>query len=169
MIRPQGFKGLQGHEQIPQGALMDQQNTIGGSPMPSLQIISLPDQLILEARGWSFSPFKRGDLVERIHLDWSSLHLVEMDPGTVRGNHYHPRVTEWLFFYGKSFLLVWQDLDSEKREERLVDNHHTFVIIPPMIRHAVKNISDQPLYLLAFRSPSPQPEEQEVFSSPLIS
>jgi len=91
-----------------------------------------------------------------------------MEPGTIRGNHVHPNVTEWLLFCGGPILLVWQDPDSDTTRQTLVDNHHTLVIIPPGVKHAIKNIGEGILYLVAFRSPASSPSEPEALPSILI-
>lgn len=136
--------------------------------MSSIEIISLPQYFRREPRGWSFTPFKDPGLTDKVAIDWTTFHTVSMEPGTIRGNHFHPRVTEWLLFCGGPVLLAWQDPDSETvRKIRLKDNQ-TLVIIPPGIKHAIKNIGDQSLYLIAFRSPALSPQEPEVLPALLI-
>ncbi len=143
-------------------------NKLKGMVMPSLKIVSLQENFRLEPRGWSFAPFKDLSLIPQIEIDWTTFHTVSMEPGTIRGNHVHPQVTEWLFFCGGPILLAWQDPDSEKVQKSLIANHHTFVIIPPGVKHAAKNESPGALYLVAFRSPAPPSQEPEVLPAILI-
>jgi oxalate decarboxylase/phosphoglucose isomerase-like protein (cupin superfamily) len=136
--------------------------------MNTLEIVSLPEGLRQEPRGWSFSPFQESPMNNGLELDWASFHLVSMEPGSIRGNHVHPRVTEWLLFLGAPFLLVWQDEGSELVEKRRVDDHHTLVVIPPRVKHAVQNLSAGPIYLTAFRSKAPDSSETETVAAPLV-
>jgi oxalate decarboxylase/phosphoglucose isomerase-like protein (cupin superfamily) len=137
--------------------------------MSSIQILSLPQNFRFEPRGWTFNPFADQDMTGPIEIDWKTFHTVSMEPGTVRGNHVHPQVTEWLLFCGGPKLVSWQDSDSEKMNTIRITNNMTLLIIPPGVKHAVKNVSDQPLYLVTFRSPAP-PSSQgaEVLPAPLI-
>ena len=136
--------------------------------MNTLEIISLPERLRQEPRGWSFFPFQESPLKNGLELDWASFHLVSMEPGSIRGNHVHPRVTEWLLFLGAPFLLVWQDEGSDLLQQRRVADHHTLVIIPPRVKHAVQNLSAGPIYLTAFRSLAPDSSATETLAAPLI-
>ncbi len=136
--------------------------------MPSLKIHSLPENFRQEPRGWAFTPFKHPELSGPIEIDWTSFHTVSMEPGTTRGNHYHPGVTEWLLFCGGPLLLAWQDPGSETIQQRLIDDHHTLLVIPPGVKHTVKNTGNQVLYLVAFRSPSGPSQEPEVLPSFLM-
>ncbi|MCU0577912.1 MAG: cupin domain-containing protein [Desulfobacterota bacterium] len=136
--------------------------------MNALQLISLPENFRQEPRGWSFSPFRERPWKNGLEIDWASFHLVSLEPGSIRGNHVHPRVTEWLLFLGAPFLLVWQDEGSVLVQQRRIDDHHTLVVIPPRVKHAVQNLSPGPLYLTAFRSLTPGSAKEETVAAPLI-
>ena len=136
--------------------------------MPSIKIISLSVNFHQEPRGWSFAPFTDPELIRQIDVDWIAFHTVSMEPGTIRGNHFHPQVTEWLLFCGGPILLAWQDPDSDRTEKIRIEDNHTYVIIPPGIKHAIKNLGDDILYLVAFRSPTPSSGEPEVLPSIII-
>lgn len=136
--------------------------------MPTIQIYALPENFHQEPRGWSFAPLKNPGLIGQIDIDWTTFHTVSMEPGTIRGNHYHPQVTEWLFFCGSPLLLAWQDHPDGKIQQTLVENNHTFMVIPPGVRHAVKNTGSGSLYLIAFRSPAQPSTDPEVISSILL-
>jgi dTDP-4-dehydrorhamnose 3,5-epimerase-like enzyme len=136
--------------------------------MHSIKIISLPQYLRREPKGWSFTPFKDPDLTDKIDIDWTTFHTVSMEPGTIRGNHFHSQATEWLLFCGGPVLLAWQDPDSETIKKIGIKDNETLVIIPPGVKHAIKNVGNQVLYLIAFRSPALSSEEPEVLPSLLI-
>jgi dTDP-4-dehydrorhamnose 3,5-epimerase-like enzyme len=136
--------------------------------MPSIEIINLSENFRLEVRGWSFAPFTDPERIRQIDIDWTSFHTVSMEPGTIRGNHVHPHISEWLLFCGGPILLAWQDPDSDTIRHTLIENHHTLVLIPPGIRHAIKNLGDGILYLVAFRSPARNLTDPEVLPSIII-
>jgi dTDP-4-dehydrorhamnose 3,5-epimerase-like enzyme len=137
--------------------------------MTSLHWITLPQNFSVDQRGWSFAPFKNLEIIQKAQVDWNSFHAVSLEPGIVRGNHYHPETTEWLFFCGGPVRLVWQEVGALTTQEALIENNYTLVIIPPGISHAVKNESPGITYLIAFRSPAVSGENPEVIRSVLIS
>jgi mannose-6-phosphate isomerase-like protein (cupin superfamily) len=44
------------------------------------------------------------------------LAFIELRPGTVRGNHYHKRKEEWVYFIKGEVLLIAQDIETKSRE-----------------------------------------------------
>jgi oxalate decarboxylase/phosphoglucose isomerase-like protein (cupin superfamily) len=136
--------------------------------MNALRIISLPDRFYQEPRGWTFTPFNESPLAGGGSFDWTSFHTVSMKPGSIRGNHLHPRVSEWLLFCGGPFLIVWQDEGSEAVQQKQITDHHTFLVIPPRVKHAVKNTGKEWLYLVAFRSRAHGSDEPETLAAPLL-
>jgi oxalate decarboxylase/phosphoglucose isomerase-like protein (cupin superfamily) len=130
--------------------------------MKAIKILSLPENFGTDHRGWSFAPFKNVELFDGAAVDWNSLHAVSLNPGTVRGNHLHPLTTEWLFFCGGPVRLSWQESPAETPRTLLIEDHHTLVMIPPGISHAIKNESAETVYLVAFRSTAPCAEGPEV-------
>jgi dTDP-4-dehydrorhamnose 3,5-epimerase-like enzyme len=134
----------------------------------ALQLTSLPENFRQDPRGWSFSPFRETPWKNGLEIDWASFHLVSLEPGSIRGNHVHPRVTEWLLFLGAPVLLVWQDEGSDLVQQRRIDDHHTLAVIPPRVKHAVQNLSTGTIYLTAFRSRNKGSAEAETMATPLI-
>jgi quercetin dioxygenase-like cupin family protein len=63
---------------------------------------------------------------------------------------------------------AWQDEGSEAVQQKQIADHHTFLVIPPRVKHAVKNTANTLLYLVAFRSQSEGAEEPETLATPLI-
>jgi dTDP-4-dehydrorhamnose 3,5-epimerase-like enzyme len=136
--------------------------------MPSIQLITLPQNFSTDHRGWSFAPFKNLEWIQQAEVDWNSFHAVSLEPGIIRGNHVHQETTEWLFFCGGPVLLAWQDAGSLSPQSTVIENNHTLVIIPPGVSHAVKNESPGTIYLVAFRSPAIPGEKPEMMPSILI-
>jgi dTDP-4-dehydrorhamnose 3,5-epimerase-like enzyme len=136
--------------------------------MPSIQLITLPQNYSTDHRGWSFAPFKNLKGIQQVEVDWNSFHAVSLEPGIVRGNHVHSETTEWLFFCGGPVLLAWQEAGSLSPQSLVIENNHTLVIIPPGVSHAIKNKSTVTTYLIAFRSPARSTGGTEVMPSILI-
>ncbi len=51
-------------------------------------------------------------------------------------------------------LLTWQDPGSDRIQQARTDNSHTWVFIPPGVKHAIENLGPGDCYLVAFRSPN---------------
>ena len=78
------------------------------------------------------------------------LHLVSMEPGAVRGNHYHQTLKEWLFAFGGQYSFHWKAGGNISR--RLIPADKMVVIeIPPGITHTIRNESKETMYLLAYQ------------------
>lgn len=71
-------------------------------------------------------------------------------PGAVRGNHYHKHKTEWFLIIQGTCEIKVKDMETEE-EERLTisDNDSVLVSMVPGKAHAMKNIGDNELILLA--------------------
>ena len=91
-------------------------------------------------------------LFEGHHLnDIYNIHLVSLNPGAIRGNHFHPRQTEYIYVLGNQGKLVTVDIVTDKRSEKIVDGRNcSFVIVPQKVAHAIKNISTEKMYLLCY-------------------
>ena len=102
--------------------------------------------VLREERGWSFEPVTSEILSSG---EVKNIHLVSMQPGTVRGNHVHHRQVEKVIVFGGRCLLVVED-DSGRREETTIESNQFILFeIPPGIAHVFKNIGDDVMYLLA--------------------
>ena len=69
----------------------------------------------------------------------------------VRGNHFHPKATEW-------FTLLEGDAELKLKDMQTQELHSIFlsadtpqtIVIPPNIAHAFVNIKEEPFLLLAY-------------------
>jgi oxalate decarboxylase/phosphoglucose isomerase-like protein (cupin superfamily) len=136
--------------------------------MNSIKILTLPENFGTDQRGWSFAPFKNLALFRSAAVDWNSLHAVSLNPGAIRGNHLHPLTTEWLFFCGGPVRLSWQESPGTDPLSIVINDHHTLVIIPPGVSHAIKNESAETVYLVAFRTAAPSAEGPEVLRAVIL-
>ena len=117
--------------------------------------ISLEHALWRDERGWGINPFKIAGLDGKPVYDF---HTVSIEPGMIRGNHYHVGATEWLLIFGGTALLAWtMNTDQAAEQIRLQSDEPMLFEFPPGVAHAVKNISSHTIYLLSF-SNSPDRE-----------
>lgn len=101
-----------------------------------------------DARGWVVEPI----LAERFGTRGpQNVHLVSVEPGAVRGNHYHARQHEYLCLIGGRARIVVVDRATNVREEVEVSCREPLLLeAPPNVIHAVKNVGDAPLFLLCY-------------------
>lgn len=73
--------------------------------------------------------------------------IVHLAPGSVGGNHKHPR-TEWFIGIGE-LEFVWLDENGNKHLQQMHPNGQILLIeIPPYLPHAVRNSSDDKIGVL---------------------
>lgn len=122
-----------------------------------MKSISLEHALWSDERGWGVNPFKIAGLEDKPVFDF---HTVSIEPGMIRGNHYHIGATEWLMIFGGSALLAWK-----MNTEQIAEQIHLEGVEPELfefaqgVAHAIKNISSHTIYLLSF---SDTPERETV-------
>jgi len=87
-----------------------------------------------DARGWV------SNLLDFLPLPPSEIrnvHIVEMRPGAVAGNHRHRRQTEWLVVCGGPVLLSLE-VEGRRDDRILPGDTPTMVTLPPGVAHAVR-------------------------------
>ena len=72
--------------------------------MQGFDVITLEAQR--DARGWNTHPIPY-ELIDKHALD--NIHIVSLEPGTVRGNHAHRTLTQVIFAAAGSFMLALDD------------------------------------------------------------
>jgi dTDP-4-dehydrorhamnose 3,5-epimerase-like enzyme len=99
-----------------------------------------------DERGFSARPFQG--------ISQSSVfnfHVVSLNPGAVRGNHFHPRQKEFIIFLGSQGKLVTVDSVTKDRSETIIEGKGCpLITVPSKVIHAIKNISNQVCYLLCY-------------------
>ena len=116
-------------------------------PFTELEIFDMSDSRSADARGWVFFPWEK----LRPAIDPATIHIVQVRRGAVRGNHYHPRVSEFLCALEGEGLLKWRAEGSEAPSELELSARRECVRIPPGVRHAVENTGEDDLIILAAR------------------
>ncbi len=94
------------------------------------------------------------------------LHAASLEPGACRGNHFHPKSTEWLVVFGGPAVLAWREHGSRVVEQIPLEGEGPWLFeIPAGVEHAVRNRSDRRIYLVALRTAGTQ---ETVRCSPLL-
>lgn len=114
--------------------------------------IKLSSETFSDFRGWVINPFRAAQICG---FEPSNFHVASMKPGAVRGNHFHPETTEWLFIFNGKVKLTWSTLKHSELPSThislIVDEPRLFVISPNTY-HAIENISDEIVFLIAFNN-----------------
>lgn len=89
--------------------------------------------------------------------------------GSVKGNHYHTRKTEWFCVIAGEGELILYDWESQRREcISLTGEYPTVVMIPAGIPHAIRNLGDNEMITLAYITESYNSEDPDTYPFPLI-
>ena len=114
--------------------------------MKSCQIVDI--DIRTDKRGWVVEPIRAEDLASgRIR----NIHIVSMEPGAVRGNHYHLNRTEHTVIIG--FPCEFMVLNRQTQDtESLTKSYEKPLLlsIPPNVTHAFKNPGDHIIYLICY-------------------
>ena len=96
-----------------------------------------------------------------------NIHLVEMKPGSVRGNHRHASQREWIVICGGPCRIVLE-ADGESREEHISGEQPIMLTLSPGITHAIKYNGDATAVLVCLSDKPYNFEHPDVESVTLI-
>jgi len=119
-----------------------------------------------DERGFSAKP-----LDEKLLKDGKALnlHIVSMNPGAVRGNHYHKKQEEKIWIIGgPCFITAKNREEGEIEEIEVSPGNETILTIIPGITHAIKNISNDTVYLLCYSDCSISEDDNDVFRDKVV-
>jgi dTDP-4-dehydrorhamnose 3,5-epimerase len=109
-------------------------------------IQALELEVLTDGRGMLIEPIEDADLQRGSVLN---LHLATASPGSVRGNHKHPRRTETICIVGGHFIATFCRAESsEQFEIEVPEGKVVSFLVTPGIAHAFKNIGETMGYLL---------------------
>jgi len=113
--------------------------------------------------GWSAYPF-----LKEAGFDIRAVHVVAINPGQVRGNHYHARTSELLLMFSGTGAFYWEE-GGAVRESAIGGAGAPVVIrIPPGKRHAFRNTGVDVVYLLAVRDGGDDHADPDIVRSPFV-
>lgn len=114
--------------------------------------------------GWSAYPFIYG-FGEKTP-DVRGVHVVAINPGQARGNHYHEKTNELLFMFAGDGEFYWEEEGAI--HQHLIENVPTLITIPAGVKHAFRNTGEKTVYLLAVRDGDYDPRNPDVVKSEII-
>jgi oxalate decarboxylase/phosphoglucose isomerase-like protein (cupin superfamily) len=118
-----------------------------------IQVVTYPldERSRRDERGWVIFPWMKKDA----YIDSATVHVIHISPGMTRGNHYHPRVSEWLCPLDGEGVLAWRS-PAGATGEIVLEPRSTCILIPAGVRHAVTNTGGGELLLIAAREKDPE-------------
>ena len=103
-----------------------------------------------DQRGWLAEVLRR----ESLHPGreaFGQFFVTTAHPGISKGHHYHLRKHEWFCVIKGQALLVLEDIDTKQRTEiPMGEDNMVTVELPLKSAHAIKNIGEDMMYLLAY-------------------
>jgi len=108
-----------------------------------------------DGRGWSLYPFGKEGIAHfssGIYEGIIDIHLVSIEPGSIRGNHYHMNKEEHLIVFGGKAVISTSRYDEpESLREIEIDGKTPFHLkIDQGFVHAIKNTGNLPVYLFCY-------------------
>jgi dTDP-4-dehydrorhamnose 3,5-epimerase-like enzyme len=129
---------------------------------------------LLEARRLDQKTDNRGrvfEVLRREHVPeggFGQVYVFTGSPGSVKGNHYHTRKTEWFCVIGGQGELILYDRQSQQREHiTLTGGQPTVVTIPVGVAHALQTLGDAEMVVLAYISEPYDPADPDTYPFPL--
>ena len=112
-------------------------------------------------RGWLLKILMRQHLTGNNRF--GEIYVTTAYPGVVKGNHYHQWTTEWFCVIKGKGCLVVKNIENKEREEIIMgENNLITVEVPANIAHAVKNVGDDIMYLIAYADREYDPDNPDV-------
>lgn len=101
-----------------------------------LEVVGLHEST--DDRGWSFSLV--AETLERMG-DIRDVHIAEIKPGQIRGNHYHSKRNEFItVVYQGEWSLHWDTGEGTAIHNQTYEGHGAVLVTPPRNwSHAVRN------------------------------
>ncbi len=116
--------------------------------MPKIRRVPMGEKAWKDARGWVLDPLPLAAL-EGMPL--GNLHVASLQPGAIRGNHFHDNAAEWVLFCGGPAALLAGTGEHAGREEILISGEEPELFeIPAGLPHAIENRSDREIFLVVF-------------------
>lgn len=127
--------------------------------MNSVEIIEL--DYFEDERGWLLKVLKQENIGKN---NFGEIYLTTAFPGITKARHYHKYTTEWFCVIKGTGKLVLQDIESMERTEIVMGNAQFITVkIPSGIAHAIKNIGNETMYLLAVANQPYNPQQPDTY------
>jgi len=103
-------------------------------------------ELRQDERGWVTNPIVPPPAGSAL----GHVHIASLAPGAVRGNHVHPESGEYVLVWGGRAEMTWDDSELGLVSEETAEGELVVYEIPPGVAHAVKNVGERDVYLIAY-------------------
>lgn len=124
-----------------------------------------------DERGFLVEFLKREEL-KKNEREFAHIYLATIHPNSVRGNHYHTKQNEFFIILSGKAAITLEDIKTKKRKEIILDASDENLIrvrFGPYIAHAIKNISDETVYLAAYGTKPYDPKKRDQQDYHLVS
>jgi dTDP-4-dehydrorhamnose 3,5-epimerase-like enzyme len=114
-----------------------------------------------DTRGRVFEVLRREQVPEN---GFGQIYVFTGSPGSVKGNHYHTRKTEWFCVISGDGELILCDPESQQRECIMLSGEHpTVVTIPAGVVHAIRNLGETELVVIAYTTEPYDPGDPDTW------
>jgi len=118
--------------------------------MEEVKVYDLTPYGKADERGWLYALLD-GPWGENLMI--KNLHLGSINPGQVRGNHYHEHQKEWFCVFGEEAELAWENRAGEIITRKLAAQEIVLVEIPAGLSHAFKNVGQGKVFVCGIAEP----------------
>lgn len=119
-----------------------------------------------DERGWLLKIIQKDDLIEH---NFGEAYITTAHPGIIKAQHYHLETNEWFCVIKGRAKLVLEDIQSKERKEIMLGTTPFLIIkVPKKIAHAVKNIGNDLMYLLAIADRSYENKDPDTYPYEVI-
>ncbi len=119
-----------------------------------------------DSRGWLAEMIKRDEIAEDIR----QVYIATIEPGSVRGNHYHKKRMEWFFIVNGEAEITLEDIKRKERETIMLSPEKPQrITIYPEVAHVVFNKGKQAVYLVSAQNNIYDPQNPDTFDYKILS
>lgn len=114
--------------------------------MIGVEFFDLKPKGFFDNRGWAVNPVPVDKLTS---MNFGHIHVASVEPGAVRGNHYHKNTNEFLLVFGGEYDFYY-NVEQEVHRRHFNDSQLFGIKINTGITHSIKNVGDNTLYVMAY-------------------
>jgi dTDP-4-dehydrorhamnose 3,5-epimerase len=115
-------------------------------------VVTRPLKRHIDARGWLMEMFREDELPDGFSPVMAYVSITH--PGVARGPHEHREQSDGFCFADGTYeITLWENRPGHPRIQEVYnvgEDNPTFLVIPPGVVHAYKNVGDRDAYVLNF-------------------
>lgn len=118
-----------------------------------------------DSRGWLVEMIKQDEIAENIR----QVYIATIEPGSVRGNHYHKERVEWFFIVSGEAEICLEDIKTKERKviEVSAANPQRITVFSG-IAHAIENKGNQTVYLASAQNNVFDPQNPDTYDYRIV-